>query len=458
MGTGGRSRRGGAATLTPTIAPAPELPDGWQDRTGADDPAAVPRSQRSRTAAAGGAGMPAGGPRVPGDGAAMPADALASDEALAALRARLAGPSADVLADTASESAAAAAARDLERDQWPDRPEVSYIDNPDAFDQIYEEARARRASGEDPVEYMTENATDGLGARNGGRAFGVEIEFDLEPGVDRYTALRAIGRDLHAEGLIPSPTQQHYHGGGLSARVPSESHRGGWKFEQDATVSGEIVSPKMYDEPETWQNLAKVCEIVRRHGGIATTHTGGHVHVSLSDYDHTVENHNRLLQTAAGYQDTLYRLAQNPGARNQRAGAYCVPNQNPGRGYTSIGSARAANTGHQGLNFGSVQGTANDHAEFRMWDGSLKPGVIQAQINLSLGMTAAASRGGYTPPSHERIGTHLNRNPRRRRMRGEEWSEQTRSFRQLADTVFRRARNSAQATALFASTRWQAER
>ena len=448
MGTGGRSRRGGTATLTPTIPPAADLPDGWQDRTGADDPAAVPRPRRSRAGASSGAGVPAGGSGVPAGG-------LASDEALAALRERLAAPSADVLADTAAESAAAAAARDLERDQWPDRPEVSYVDDQAAFDQVYEDARARRASGEDPVEYMTENATGGLGARNGGRAFGVEIEFDIEPGVDRYTALQAIGRDLHAEGLTPSARQQAYHSGG---HVATENHRGGWKFETDATVAGEIVSPKMYDEPATWQNLAKVCEIVRRHGGIATTRTGGHVHVSLNDYDHTVENHNRLLQTAAGYQDTLYRLAQNPGARNQRAGSYCVPNQNPGRGYTSIGSARAANTGHQGLNFGSVQGTANDHAEFRMWDGSLRPGVIQAQINLSLGMTAAASRGGYTPPSHERIGTHLNRNPRRRRMRGEEWSEQTRSFRQLADTVFRRASNSAQAAALFASTRWQAER
>ena len=396
--------------------------------------------------------MPAG---VPGGGAGIPAGGPVSDEALAALRERLAGPSADVLADTAAESAAAEAGRDLERDRWPDRPEVSYMDDPAAFDQVYDEARAARARGEDPVPYMTEDATGGLGARDGGCAFGVEIEFDLEPGVDRYAALQAIGRDMHAAGLTTSPRQQAYHGGG---HVSSESHRGGWKFETDSTVAGEIVSPKMYDEPETWQNLAKVCEIVQRHGGIATTRTGGHVHVGLGDYDHTVENHNRLLQTAAGYQDTLYRLAQNPGARNQRAGAYCVPNRDPGRGYSSIGSARASNQGHQGVNFGSVQGTRADHVEFRMWDGSLRPGVIQAQVNLSLGMTAAAARGGYTPPSHERIGTHLNQNPRRRRLRGEEWREQTRSMRQLADTVFRRARNSAQAATLFASTRWQAER
>jgi hypothetical protein len=364
-----------------------------------------------------------------------------------------AGPATDVLADVAAEHIAADAAADLERDQWPDRPEVSYLEDPAAFERDYREARARRARGEDAVPYMTENATGGLGARDGGRSFGVEIEFDLAPGVDRYTALAAIGRDLYEAGLTSSPLQQRYHAGG---RVPSESHRGGWKFETDASVDGEIVSPKMYDEPETWQNLARVCEIVRRHGGTATARTGGHVHVGLHDFDHTVERHNRLLSMAAGHQDTLYRLASNPDRRDHRGLGYCRPNQDPGRGYSSVGSVRVLNAGHGvGVNFGSVHGQGTDHVEYRMWDGSLNAGVIQAQVNLSLGMTAAAARGGFTPPPAERVGSHLARNPGRRQLRGEAWRESTANFRQLADTVFRRAANSAQAAALFAATRWQ---
>ena len=234
------------------------------------------------------------------------------------------------------------------------------LDEPAAFDQVYDEARAAKARGEDPAPYMTENATGGLGARNGG-------------------AFRS----------------------------------------------------------------ARSCA---RHGGIATARTGGNIHVSLSDYDHTVENHNRLLQPAG---------AESRGPRSPRD-VVLHPQLGPGPRLHQRRQGPAGEPGPSGVNFGSVEGTRADHAEFRMWDGSLRPGVIQAQINLSLGMTAAAARGGYTPPPHEPRGSHLNRNPRRRRMRGEEWRGQTRSFRQLADTVFRRARNSAQATALFASTRWQA--
>jgi len=132
------------------------------------------------------------------------------------------------------------------------------------------------------------------------------------------------------------------------------------------------------------------------------------------------------------------------------------PNRVPAPGYSSIHSVRNANNSHRvAVNFGSVNGTRADHVEYRMWDGSLTPGVIQAQVNLSLGMTAAGSRGGFSPPPPESVGSHLRRNPRRRKQRGEEWHETTRSFRQLADTVFRRAANSAQAAALFAVTRWQ---
>jgi hypothetical protein len=363
------------------------------------------------------------------------------------------GPATDVLADVAAEHVAADAAADLERDQWPDRPEVSYLDDPAAFERDYREARARRRRGEDAVPYMTEDATGGLGARDGGRPFGVELEFDIKPGVDPYTAKAAIGRDLHAAGLTRSPRQEGWH-----HQAPSEDHQGGWRYETDSTVHGEIVSPIMYDEPDTWQNLAKVCEIVRRHGGIASARTGGHIHVGLHDYDHTVERHNRLLSMAAGHQDTLYRLASNPDRRDHRGLYYCRPNQDPGRGYSSISSVRASNQGHSpgiGINFGNVHGQRTDHVEYRMWDGSLNPGVIQAQVNLSLGMTAAAARGGFTPPRAERVGSHLASNPGRRQLRGEAWRESTRNFRQLADTVFRRAANSAQAAALFAATRWQ---
>ena len=362
-----------------------------------------------------------------------------------------------VQADLAAEREAAYDSRHAALAAW-EGPEVSYLEHPEAFEDAYQQARARRRRGEAPVPYMTENATDGLGARDGGRGFGVEIEFDFDPGVDRSAALDGIGRDLHAAGLTRDAYQHGYHQRGRD-ELALRGHEGGWRFETDATVSGEIVSPIMYDEPETWQNLARVCEIVRRHGGTASERTGGHVHVGLSDYDHTVENHNRLLATVAGHQDELYRLAQNPDHARHRGMSWCAPNDDPGSGYSDITAARRHNNSHNiGVNFQSVAGERSDHVEYRMWDGSLDPGVIQAHVNVSLAMTAAGSRGGYAPPPPVRVGTHREANPRRRRLHGEEWRQATAGFRQMADTLFRREANAAQAAALFAVTRWQSRR
>lgn len=410
-------------------------------------PGPAERAARAQRAPGASAGMGGGGggvtaPPAGAGGGAAPSD---YDAVAASLLSQ-------VQDDLAAERALADESRERSLTEWDD-PEVSYTDNPEAFDEEYRQAQARRRAGEEPVPYMTENATDGLGARAGGRGFGVEIEFDLPGGTDRYAALSAIGRDLHAAGLTSTPYQQRYHSGAAS---PSRQHQGGWRFEADSTVDGEIVSPIMYDEPQTWRNLQQVCDIVRRHGGTATARTGGHVHVGLSDYDHTVENHNRLLRTVAGYEDTLFRLAQRPGARSHRGTSWCAPNPSPTIGYSSIASVRASNQGHgRAVNFQSVQGRRADHVEFRMWDGSLNPGVIQAQVNLSLGLVAAGSRGGYRPPTAEPVGSHRARNPGRQRLRGEQWRQTTASVRQLADTLFRRSANSAQAAALFAVTRWQ---
>jgi len=322
-----------------------------------------------------------------------------------------------------------------------------------AFQAAYTAAQERRRRGEAAVPFMTENVTGGLGDRIGGRSFGVEMEFDIEPGVDRRQALQNIAADLHAEGLTPQPYQTGYH-----------SNRGDysrWRFETDATVHGEVISPVLYDEPESWNQLSRVCEIVRRHGGRASARTGGHVHVGVGDYDHTVENHARLLGSFNENEDTLYRLAQNPEHGAHRGTSWCRPNMAPSGPYANPRSLAAAQAGHGlGMNFGAAHsGRASDHVEFRMWDSTLDPGVIQTQVKLSLGMTQAALRPRSEPAGRpEPIGTHRAANAslgRGGRLRGEEWRRDTRGFRALVDRVFTRDVDKAQATALFAVTRWQ---
>ncbi len=135
----------------------------------------------------------------------------------------------------------------------------------------------------------------------------------------------------------------------------------------------------MYDEPQRWAELAKVCEIVRRHGGEAKTGKAGcHVHVGVANYDHTIENHRRLLDSFHEHEDTMYRLGHNPDRAEHRPLKWCAPNMavTEGTGYTDF---RAQHSNHeQAMNFEAARtGGAGDHVEFRMWDSSLDPGVIQ---------------------------------------------------------------------------------
>ncbi|MFC8944124.1 amidoligase family protein [Streptomyces rochei] len=363
-----------------------------------------------------------------------------------------------VLDEVAAEHQAAATLSVQAREQWPPN-EVSYTEDFDAFQRDYDAARGRAERGEQVVPYMMENATGGLGAREGGRGFGVEIEFDIEPGVNRWEAIDNIGRELRDAGLSRTAEQYDYHS---QQRAGYTDAPNAWRLEADGTVAGELVSPILYDEPQTWQNLAAACEIIQRNGGRASFGTGGHVHVGMHDFDHDVANYTRLMQMYKAHEDVLYRLAQNPAAeRNEHRGVgWCHPNPVPSEGYSAISQIRAYHGQAVNLN-GAMRGGQSAHGEFRLWDGSLNPSVIQTQVKLSLGMAAAAVRQdtNASGPRME-LGSHREQRRQaglgqRRRLSGDDWRTTTANFRQLVDSLFQRPEDKAQATALFHETRWQ---
>lgn len=333
---------------------------------------------------------------------------------------------------------------------------TSWTDDPAAFQAAYAAARRRRRAGEAPVPYFTTDATGALAAPNGGRRFGLEIEFDIGGVSRRREALDAIGAELHAAGLTASAHQQPY--GAQRRRGYTTDHYRGWAFEYDSTVHGELSSPICSDDPETWESLGRVCEIVRRHGGVATRRTGGHVHVEVGDYDHLIGNHNDLVASVRAHEDTLYRLAQNPARTRHRGVSWCYPGDAPADGYTSLASLRmdTRRLGHTvGVNFESVAGQRGDHVEFRMWDSSLDPAVIQTQAKVSLGLAHAAVVSPGSRRAPDPLGTHRDRNLGRGRLRGAAWNEDTANFRQLVDRIFVREQDKVQAASLFAVTRWQ---
>ncbi|WP_439681459.1 amidoligase family protein [Embleya sp. MST-111070] len=372
----------------------------------------------------------------------------------------------DVLDETLAEHNTARTLQIQASDRWPGATaNPSYENDPRLFEQAFQAARERAESGEPMVPYMLENATGGLGARNGGRGFGLELEFDVKRGrhTGGYEACRAIARDLYEAGLSSDEYVHEYH---ASAEEGYSDTPNGWRLEEDCTVDGELVSPILYDEPSTWRNLATVCEIIRSHGGTASVRTGGHVHVGMHDYDHDTENHHRLMSMYSAYEDVLFRLAQNPAAfgRMHRGIDWCRPNYVPDIAYNDFWDMHQGASHGNAVNLSGATGWSGDHAEFRLWDGSLEPGVIQTQINLSLGLTAASVRdsgsagliaGGDRMALGERRRHLLGRGLSEQRLTGSAWNENTRMFRRLMDDVFPGLQYKDQATALFAATSWQ---
>lgn len=365
---------------------------------------------------------------------------------------------------------------------------TSFEADPAIFQGMYEEARAKReayraaltagdTTAEYPVPYIRDNAFGGLASRESGRGFGIEIEYGF-PNTMSYEqqreARRAIGRELYAEELTRSETQGGY---GASHGWVRDHHARGWSYEDDGTTSdrennagGEIVSPIMYDEPETWQNIEKITAILARNGAVPTRGAGMHVHVSAGDYDHRIENHNRLLSAFAENEDLIYRLSTSPDRGRHRGTGYCRPNPAGSAPYTQLATARRAHTGHHlGLNLQSVAGSTSDHVEFRSMDSTLNPAVMQAQIGMAVYLAAGATRPGTADlnPSanHTPVGSRLDANPTRENLTGDAWNESTASFRRFIDRFVPgngvdESENPRirQMVSLFASTKWQRRR
>ena len=359
--------------------------------------------------------------------------------------------------------------RERMKQRW-ETVEETYSDNPKAFYDDYKAALSRKRAGGEAIPFRTENVTDGICADEpGGRSFGIELEFDIKSGVNRATALNAIGRELHAAGLTESARQTGYHSAARSGWAK-------WSFEEDCTVSGELVSPIMKDTPEHWEQLRVATEIITRNGGVATTRTGSHVHVSTGSYEQSTAKHAELLRTVNNNEDLMYRLASNPATGKHRRGTWCEPNIDD-RGGQFIGTEIQDGHGvlgphtshHYALNF---EGTANpeykkSHVEFRMWDGTLDPAVIQQQVMISAALTDHAERnviannGSTKPAAGDRIKIGNGKTKevsvlgRTRTHTEETFKESSTKAAEFFDKLFRRKEDRAAAASLFAVTKWQ---
>lgn len=327
-------------------------------------------------------------------------------------------------------------------------PATRWADDPGPMLAASAAAAERLARGEPAVPFFAEVVTSNRAEPNGGRMFGVELEFDVVPGQGRRRALDNIAHELHGQGLVRRPVQGAYHA--------NRRDRGMWRFERDATVHGEVISPLSRDGRRFWEELAVVCSIIRRHGGRGTKRTATHVHVSVADYDSGGEVHSRLLQLFKEHEDTFYRLAQNPEQPSHRGTRWCSPNRPPGpSSRTPVGLGLYHCGHHLALNFAGVRRVGDDnHIELRLWDSSLDPGVIQVQVRLSVGLADAARRPGEGEDDKSGarpLGAHWQA----RESPDGHTLDDTGDFRRLVDRAMRREEDKVQAAALFAVTSWQ---
>jgi len=346
-----------------------------------------------------------------------------------------------------------------------------YAANSKQFFDDYKDTLRRKRAGEEVIPFRTENVTDGICAPEAGaRQFGVELEFDIKSGIDKATALRNIGRALHEAGLTSDSRQTHYH----SARASGWQK---WSFEQDCTVSGELVSPIMSDTPEHWAELKKAVDIINEHGGVASVRAGSHVHVSTASYELSTAKHAELLRSVTANDDILYRMASNPSRGKHRGTQWCAPNAID----HADDVAEDVKSGHQvlGHNLSShgvavnFEGTSQtsfkkSHLEFRMWDSTLDAAVIQQQIVMSAALTDYAERSvienqGSKKPTAPRDPIHAGKQRESAALSAagtathteDSFTASHQKVAEFFDKMFRRKEDRAAAVALFAVTKWQ---
>jgi len=276
------------------------------------------------------------------------------------------------------------------------------------------------------------------------RVFGIEVEFDFPASMERQArrrALRNIGSTLHDAGLVKVLHQvdaDKAHG------AYAHSHRRGWVFKTDGSCAGEIASPMMRDDQETWRSLVRVLSTIRAHGGVANRRTGLHVHVSTPEFGSNSSEAHRLVTIMRNSFKEWVRLSSHPARGKHRGFLYCLPNlgmavqaSSEAEKTKSLFSARDV-----WLNFQHVSGFPNGHVEFRLWDGTLDPAVIQAQVGLSVAAVELAVSDWPLQEVHSRLPSELDPNP-------------DKGFVSLMQALCQPAPMREQSEALWSATSWQ---
>ncbi|MFD7161345.1 hypothetical protein ACFV9C_42635 [Kribbella sp. NPDC059898] len=263
-----------------------------------------------------------------------------------------------------------------------------------------------------------------------------------------------IGKALHQQGILDDPVIR-----GFQPTAHAGVARERWTLEAAATADGRAVSPLQLDTPSSWADLAAVCRQITEHGGDPAM-AGTYVAVAAPDFAANPEAITNLQRLLLVCEDDLYRMASNPHTPS-RIARFCRPLQE--RPTLGFGTATHTAGARPPVRRPMVDFTGLDRDDpassyllFRLFDGSLQPGRIQAQIKLALAATDFAARHEISPlEPRVRLGNGITR---QRVLRTHaEWFDPitTSGIRRLIDQLFQRDEDKQQIAALWAVSTYQ---
>lgn len=278
---------------------------------------------------------------------------------------------------------------------------------------------------------------------------------DSDPSMT-YVVTARIAAALCRAGLTPDATINSH--GDTESYGYGDNPWGEWTVEEDPTVDGEVISPILTDTDTGWRSLQTACQIISRGGGGGSSDTGSHVTVSAPDFINSPGKINRLIRTLRRFDADLDVMAAAGHERNNNenqgyARSFPAP---PPVGFHNVSEVCEQFDRYRTVNLMHIP-TSDDadacdaaRIEFRLWDGSIEPGRIQAQIKLSAALLDHVSAGSDVfadgPPGRSRAADLPHP-----RYDSEGFTKETSEIRTLIDALFHRDCDKQQAAALWAA-------
>jgi len=180
-----------------------------------------------------------------------------------------------------------------------------------------------------------------------------------------------------------------------------------WEMQSDGSVAGEkggeitggeIVSPVLKDEPKSYEDLSKICEILKTYRAKAGNRAGGHIHIGSQIIGEDYDALSNFLKTWTAFERVMYRFAYGDKIGPRKNITYAGPIGNElihiinalGKGIDDYPKLRKnlPNDRYIAVNFKNFWNDyrRKDTIEFRCPNGTINPIVWQNNLNVFVKM------------------------------------------------------------------------